>query len=205
MIVGHAGIALLLRRWTVSRVALPLLLLAGYLPDIWRALLVSAAHESVPQANMLSHSIPAVALQAAILGAIWLISGGGIRGACVLVVAALSHWPADVITGCKPTWPGGPELGLRLYRQPLFDLIVELALVILAVETSRAPLDLGAWFTYSRRRLVLGGLVLVQLVGVGIMAATSTIRFHNRNWQWMPQQGLTHFRPMGTQPSGCDE
>ena len=91
MIVGHAGIAILLRRWSKPRVTLAVLLLAAYLPDIWRAVLVTAAHESMGPANMFSHSIPAVALQAAILGALWLLARGSVGGACVLVAAALSH------------------------------------------------------------------------------------------------------------------
>jgi hypothetical protein len=43
----------------------------------------------------------------------------------------VSHLLFDWLTGYKPTWPGGPMIGLRLYSRPIADFIVE-ALVILA-------------------------------------------------------------------------
>jgi hypothetical protein len=43
-----------------------------------------------------------------------------------------SHWPADFITGLKPTWPGGPTVGLSLYNHPVWDAVLECAIVVLA-------------------------------------------------------------------------
>jgi amino acid transporter len=37
----------------------------------------------------------------------------------------VSHWPADYITGLKPTWPGGPTVGLYLYARPIPEFFVE--------------------------------------------------------------------------------
>jgi hypothetical protein len=37
------------------------------------------------------------------------------------------HWPADFITGHKPTWPGGPIVGLDLYTHTKLVWVVDLA------------------------------------------------------------------------------
>jgi hypothetical protein len=35
------------------------------------------------------------------------------------------------VTGLKPTWPGGPIIGLQLYAHPLGDLVVETAVLVI--------------------------------------------------------------------------
>ena len=80
---------------------------------------------------MLTHSIPAVAMLGAAMAFIWyLASRDGIGAALVFVVVA-THALGDYFTGIKPTWPGGPLIGLQLYRQPAFDFAIE-GLVIVA-------------------------------------------------------------------------
>ena len=78
---------------------------------------------------MWSHSIPAVlALGAALWLTAYLLTRD--RGVALLVGAvAISHVVADYVTGVKPTWPGGPLIGLDLYRHPLGDFVVELVVM----------------------------------------------------------------------------
>jgi hypothetical protein len=82
----------------------------------------------------------------------------------MLLVAAVvvSHALGDYLTGIKPTWPGGPMIGLQLYKRPVIDFVIE-SLVIFA-----------GWFLYRRslpenRRstepmfTLLGSLVVIQI------------------------------------------
>src|SRR3954470_18133980 len=111
MYVGHAGVALGAKRFAPSA-ALATLIFATYLPD-WMdaALCVTGRYHN---AQMMSHSIPATLVLAALAAATQL--GRKQRGV-ILVVAlvVISHVLLDYITGIKPTWPGGPFIGLEMY------------------------------------------------------------------------------------------
>ena len=52
----------------------------------------------------------------------------GVAALCGSV--AVSHLRADYVTGLKPTWPGGPTIGLDLYSRPLGDLAVETGVLV---------------------------------------------------------------------------
>jgi len=73
-----------------------------------------------------------------------------------------SHWPADFITGLKPTWPGGPIVGLNVYSRPGLDFGIESVVVALC------------WIAYRRslpavaRKRVVGLLVPVGLIAMQI-------------------------------------
>src|SRR5207249_3682606 len=58
-----------------------------------------------------------------------LFARGPAADAVVIALLWMSHWPADVLTGIKPTWPGGPEVGLDLYTYTAFDVVLESGLV----------------------------------------------------------------------------
>lgn len=87
---------------------------------------------------MWSHSIPVVAALALVLAVVaYLFTGNG--GVAVLTGAVtVSHLLADYVTGFKPTWPGGPIIGLQLYSYPLGDLVVEMAVLV------------AGWLVYRR-------------------------------------------------------
>jgi hypothetical protein len=72
----------------------------------------------------------------------------------------------DWITGYKPTWPGGPMIGLRLYDHPIADFIAEgIVIVIGALLYARTlPPRKRPWIDVT---VMLGALLLVQL-GVDI-------------------------------------
>ncbi|HUL03046.1 MAG TPA: hypothetical protein VLV16_07465 [Gemmatimonadales bacterium] len=125
---------------------------------------------TAPDASaMVSHSIPAVLVLATLFGLAafgWTRS----RGATAVIAATVvSHALADYLTGYKPTWPGGPMIGLSLYDYPALDLLVETLVVFVGWSVYRRSLDSRA----RSRRLTWFLLVLlvgVQLVGIVKMA-----------------------------------
>jgi hypothetical protein len=72
----------------------------------------------------------------------------------------------DWITGYKPTWPGGPMIGLRLYDHPVADFIAEGVVIVIGALLYARTLPprkrpwIDAW-------AMLGALLLIQL-GVDI-------------------------------------
>jgi hypothetical protein len=128
MVAGHAALGLLIKARR-PRPATVLLIAAAFGPD-----LLEWAFAAMGQHNReLSHSIIAVGVGALVAALGYATIGKGSAGdATAVAVAWLSHWPADFLTGIKPTWPGGPDVGLNLYSSPAFDLVMESGLVIIA-------------------------------------------------------------------------
>lgn len=163
MFIGHTAIALAAKRVRPS-VPLAALIAATYGPDVIEITLLALWRWARVQAAFGSHSIPSVALGAAVVAAAYWIWRRDAGGAALLAVTYASHWAADLFTGSgKPTWGGGPTIGLSLYEHPLLDFVVESGLL------------LAAWVIFwparDRRRrpraLHMAGplaLVLVQLV-----------------------------------------
>ena len=160
MYVGHMGFALGAHG---IRRAIPLwfLVIASQLPDWADAAFCFAGIRPSPQ-GILSHSIPAVALLA--LGAAVAYSVAHRDPAGMLIVAAvvISHALGDYFTGIKPTWAGGPMIGLQFYRRPVIDFVIEAGVI------------LGGWWIYRRslpesRRTtepvftLLGALIVIQI------------------------------------------
>jgi hypothetical protein len=162
MYAGHLGIALGVRGWRRDA-PMWLLVVATQACDWAQAVACVAAPAG--DSAMWSHSVPAVCALAALLG---LAAWAGTRSAGVALAVAgttVSHILADYLTGDKPTWPGGPIIGLGLYNRPPVDLVIEVACVA------------AGWLIYRRslppearaRRLtwlLLAVLVAVQLAGV---------------------------------------
>ncbi len=126
MVTGHIGLALAARRrWPA--IPIVLLLAASVFPDLVD--LAKALADVHVAHGLYSHTLPAVAVQAVVLGvtsAVWLRSG--VAGVVVALLVVF-HLPADYITGDKLLWENGPMVGLDLYDRPLFDLALE-ALVV---------------------------------------------------------------------------
>ncbi len=163
MYIGHVGVALAARR---VRKDLPLWL--GVIAaqgcdwvDVW---LIDFARD--PRHAMLSHSLPAVAIGATLLGLLaWVITRSAGAALAVLPIYA-SHWVLDLITGTKPTWPGGPEIGLDLYARPGVDFLLEAAVVAVGWWLYRASLP-------ERRRVapVLLALLIALIAMQGLADA----------------------------------
>ena len=124
MYVGHAGAALGGKRLAPA-VTLSSLIIATYIPDWVDAGLCATGRYH--DAQMLSHSLPAVLLLAVAAAATQLRD---FRAASVMAAVVVSHVLLDYVTGIKPTWPGGPVIGLQLYAHPLVDFLVESAVIL---------------------------------------------------------------------------
>lgn len=128
MYIGHAGLALFAKSRR-ARLSLALLVAVAFAPD-WIEWAFGAKGGFASRGAVLSHSIPAVLVGAA------LVAGGALLARCsrgdalALFALYLSHWAVDFVTGVKPTWPGGPALGLSLYDRPWLDFAVESVLAL---------------------------------------------------------------------------
>jgi hypothetical protein len=164
VITGHLGVAAAARgRWP----AVPLLWLlpVAIAPDL---LDVAYALAGVCSPyGLYSHTIPAAALTAAVLGGGAFLATGSRVAGLVTAAVVLAHLPLDLVTGRKIFWPGGPLLGLALYQRPLLDFLAEV------------PIALGGWWMLRRsgrgpRWAALGAaalsLVAVQAVFDGLNA-----------------------------------
>jgi hypothetical protein len=121
MRLGHAGVALAAKRFSP---AVPLWFLIGvaYGPDALEvALRVVGQHDT-----MLSHSLVSVGVCATLAAAAYAAVNRDARGALVVWLTYVLHWPADFITGHKPTWPGGPVVGLDYYSHTRRVWLVDL-------------------------------------------------------------------------------
>jgi membrane-bound metal-dependent hydrolase YbcI (DUF457 family) len=157
MYVGHVGAALGGKRYAPS-VSLALLVFVAYLPDwVDAALCVTGGYRD---AQMYSHSIPAVAVLA-ILAACTQLGKPDLRAALIVAAVVISHVLLDYLTGIKPTWPGGPTIGLELYSRPTVDFIAEAAVIAVGWMLYRPSLPAGArpwrWST-----IMLAVLLLLQ-------------------------------------------
>jgi hypothetical protein len=166
---GHVGIAIGahgLRR----AIPLWLLILASQLPD-WGDAAVCFAGIPVSFPGMLTHSVPAVSVLALVMAGVYYAASRDGQGAGLVAVVVVSHMLADYFTGIKPTWPGGPLVGLQLYRQPILDFVLEAGVIV------------GGWLVYrtsfplekrssTRVAFVLAALLIIQL-GADILFMTT--------------------------------
>jgi len=159
MYIGHVGAALAAKRARAS-IGLLVLLLATYTPD-WVGTGLCLAGQYNPN-GILSHSIPAILLFAVAGFAVYGALTRDWAGALLVAAVICSHYLLDLITGYKPTWGGGPMIGLRLYDRPILDFIAEGAVILTGAilygktlpPRDRPWADLG---------LMVGGLLALQL------------------------------------------
>lgn len=159
MYIGHVGAALAAKRLRAS-IGLFALLVATYVPDwVDGGLCLAGVHN--PE-GMLSHSIPAALLFAGAGFAVYALSTRDFTAALIVGGLIVSHVLLDWITGYKPTWPGGPMIGLQLYEHPMADFVVEgLVIGFGAVLYGRTlPPRRRPWIDVS---IMLGALLVLQL------------------------------------------
>jgi len=166
---GHVGIALAGKG---LRPAIPLwvLLLATQLPD-WTDAAVCAAGISSPPSGILSHSLPAIAVLGGVLALLYYGAARDAAGGALVGLTVLSHAIADYATGLKPTWPGGPVIGLELYRQPAIDFVLEAFVIAIGWVLYRRSL------AESRRRSSPLVLMLIALLLLQFAASVSFAMF----------------------------
>jgi hypothetical protein len=159
MYVGHVGAALGAKRFG-RRIGLGVLVVATYAPD-WVDAGLCLVGKSNP-VEMLSHSVPAVAFLALVAFAGYGIYMRDWRGGAILAAVVVSHVLLDFITGHKPTWPGGPMIGLGLYAHPIEDFVAE-AIVLAGGASLYARTLAGRKRPWLDVSLMLGALLLIQL------------------------------------------
>jgi membrane-bound metal-dependent hydrolase YbcI (DUF457 family) len=110
---------------------------------------------------MLSHSLPAIstlATIAAIFYVVWLRDPAGML---VVFLVVLSHAAGDYLTGIKPTWTGGPMIGLMLYRKPVIDFVIEAAVIVVGWNLYRRSLPVDRR-SAEPAFTMLGALLVIQ-------------------------------------------
>ena len=158
MYVGHAALATL-AKGRRPRIPIALLVPVAFAPD-WVEWIADAFGD---HNRVLSHSLVSVGIGATVVALVYWLTSRSAADAAVLWLAYASHWPADFITGMKPTWPGGPTVGLMLYDHALWDVIVESVLVVLCWLYYRRSIPLEA-----RRRSVVF-LIPLGMIGMQIL------------------------------------
>jgi hypothetical protein len=156
VITGHLGIAAAVRSgWRDT--SLLWLLPASVAPDLLD--ITYALVGICSPFGLYSHTVPAVALLAlAVGGAAFLATGSRSTGLAAGALVLL-HLPADLITGYKYFWPGGPLTGLDLYRRPALDFLLEVPIALGGWWLLRRDVGVPRWATVG---IAAGALVLVQ-------------------------------------------
>jgi hypothetical protein len=182
VITGHLGVAAAIRSgWRDA--SLLWLLPASIAPD-----LLDAAYAAVGFCNpygLYSHTVPVAALLGAVLGTIAYLGTGSRTTAMATGLVVLAHLPPDLITGHKVYWPGGPLLGLELYRHRALDFLVEL------------PVALGGWWLLRRS----GGAPRWAVVGaaagalVAVQATFDIAKIMKPTACALPSDGAAAVRP----------
>jgi hypothetical protein len=160
---GHIGIALAGKG---IRRAIPLwiLVLATQLPD-WTDAAFCAAGASSPPSEMLSHSLPAIGVLAALLSLLYYAAVRDEGSAAFVAAIVVSHAIADYVTGLKPTWPGGPLIGLQFYHYPFLDFIAETVVIVIGWIIYRR--------SFPRERRNSNPIVLLLILTLALQLAAS--------------------------------
>ena len=163
MYTGHVAVALAAR---ATRRDLPLwVLVAAAQGCDWVEVVFDVAGAGA-DSSVWSHAFPFVALAALAVGALVAVWKRSL-GATLLVVAVyLSHPIADLATGYKPLWLGGPPVGLHFITRPVADLVVQGSLCVIGWVIYLRSLPPHRWrlLTFAPLGLVLSFQAVSDLV-----------------------------------------
>jgi len=171
---GHVAIALA-ARGVRHDVPVWILVLASQGCD-WVEIVV---HRVTPRSmpDVYSHALPFVLVPAILLAAAVWAWRRSLGAAMTGLGVYLSHPIADLVTGVKPLWLGGPNFGLGFIHDPLADLATQSVLcVACAMIYSRS-------LSRSRHRLVAAGAPLVFLLSLQGVADGMRLGFRLRRQQ----------------------
>ena len=159
MYAGHIGIAL--GAHGIRRGApLWFLIIASQLPDWADAGFCLVGVRPAVQ-GILSHSLPAALILALFAAIVYAIINRDAGGMLLVAAVVLSHVATDYLTGLKPTWTGGPMIGLMLYKKPLIDFVLESGVIFagwMLYRRSLAPERRSAEPVYT----LLAAMLLIQ-------------------------------------------
>ena len=124
---------------------------------------------------MLTHSIPAVTVLGAAFAITWYLVSRDKLGMCLIFALVATHAVGDYFTGIKPTWPGGPVIGLQLYERPAVDFALEAVVIFFGWMLYRKS------FPPEKRSsrgvfLVLAALIAIQLAADIVFMMTSGLK-----------------------------
>ncbi len=127
MLTGHVAVAIG-AHGIRSTVPLWLLIIASQLPD-WAdaALCIGGIRSSTP--GLYSHALLPVAILATVAAAAYFLWRRDAAGGLMIAAVVVTHLLGDYVTGLKPTWEGGPVMGLNLYARPAVDFVFEAAVL----------------------------------------------------------------------------
>jgi len=180
MFLGHFGLGFAGKR-LAPRISLGSLFLAVQFADLvfWVLTLAGVEHFRIsPGATRVtpmdfydypwSHSLAALAIWAALVGAIYSIGRGSFAGGLVLAVGVASHWVLDVIAhrADMPLGFRGPYLGLELWRSLPLTIVVEAVLF---------GAGLAAYLSATRARDAAGVWALWALVALLAAAGLASV------------------------------
>ncbi len=128
MYAGHIGLGLGAYSF---RKTLPLwlVLVAAQVPD-WLDAGYCIADMGRGPYGLYSHGFIPIGAAAIVFGSAAYIVTRDIGAALIVMLVVASHWALDYLTGIKPTWPGGPVVGMNLYTRPLIDFTLEAAVIL---------------------------------------------------------------------------
>ena len=156
MIAGHFGVAMAAQaRW--RRLPLLAIVIAAIFPDIID--FVTAALRICGANGLYSHSLPAIAIEAAVLGTGAIIWWRAPEAGVMVVAMLVLHLAADYITGLKVLWAGGPLVGLNLYSHPIADFILEAVVTFAGWRVLRASPARDRWWSAA---MTLAALLSAQ-------------------------------------------
>jgi hypothetical protein len=165
MYAGHVALGISAKRWAPI-VPLWVLIFASQLPD-WTDAAICAVGPGMFNPAMLSHSFLAIASMAAIGGVVGRFYYGSWYLAKILALIVVSHLLGDLVTGFKPTWSGGPHIGLRLYSHPWADFLFESLVIIWGWWMYRTTFRPSDRDSFAVRGMLFG---LIALQGVADIA-----------------------------------
>jgi len=174
MFIGHYALGLAAKR-LVPRTSLGTLIAAPTLADLlWPVFLLLGWERVtvVPGPNPflifmfdsypISHSLLTLLGWGALLGVLYRMRTGYVRGALVVGLLVVSHWVLDYVTHVPdmPLYPGGPRVGLGLWHSVVGTIVVEAAMfvagIVIYLKTTRARDRIGSYG--------LAGFILVLLL-----------------------------------------
>lgn len=157
MVSGHLGIAFAI--CAVRRDApLPALVLAAIAPDILDGIYKLAGFYG--ELGLWSHSLPATAVLSGLAFALTFAITKRAGTAAAIALAVFLHLPADLITGEKLLWAGGPIGGLVWYEYPVADFLIEMPMAIAGWWLLRRDREAPRWATGAG---ALAFLVVIQV------------------------------------------
>jgi hypothetical protein len=119
-------------------------------------------HRMTPRSmpDVYSHAVPFVLIPAIVFAAVVWAWKRSLGAAIAMLAVYLSHPIADLVTGIKPLWLGGPNIGLGLIHNPLADLAAQ------AVLCAACAMVYSRSLSQSRHRLVAAGAPLAFLLSL---------------------------------------